>query len=87
MHWYFNVPSLVKRRSNARDGFPWTHPANAFANEYSYNKGALPVCDAMSERAAILTIASVLTDQDVDDIITAFQKVSNALAPQLEAAQ
>jgi dTDP-4-amino-4,6-dideoxygalactose transaminase len=87
MHWYFNVPSLVKRRSNARDGFPWTHPANAFANEYSYNKGALPVCDAMSERAAILTIASVLTDQDVDDIITAFQKVGNALAPQLEAAQ
>lgn len=87
MHWYFNIPSLVKRRSNSRDGFPWTHPANAFASAYDYNFGALPVCDAMSERAALLTIASVLTDQDIDDIIAAFHKVGHALAPQLESVR
>jgi hypothetical protein len=84
MHWYFNIPSLVKKRSNARDGFPWTHPSNGFASNYSYTKGALPVCDAMSERAALLSITSVLTDQDVDDIIAAFQKVGAAFAAREE---
>ena len=87
MHWYFNIPSLVHKRSNARDGFPWTHPSNAFAKDYGYTKGLLPYCDAMSERAALLTIASVLTDQDVEDIITAFNKVGHALASRAEAAQ
>jgi 8-amino-3,8-dideoxy-alpha-D-manno-octulosonate transaminase len=87
MHWYFNIPSLVHRRSNASDGFPWTHPSNAFAAGYSYAKGTLPVCDAMSERGALLTIASVLSDQDIDDIITAFNKVGHALAARAEAAQ
>lgn len=86
MHWYFNIPSLVKKRSNAKEGFPWTHPANAFAADYSYAKGALPVCDAMSERAALLTVASVLKDADIDDIIAAFRKVGNAFATYMKAA-
>lgn len=86
MHWYFNIPSLVKKRSNAKEGFPWTHPANAFAAEYSYAKGQLPVCDAMSERAALLTVASVLKDADIDDIIAAFRKVGNAFATYMKAA-
>jgi len=87
MHWYFNIPSLVKKRSNAKEGFPWTHPANAFAADYSYAKGALPVCDAMSERAALLTVASVLSDADIDDIIAAFRKVGNAFATYMKAAE
>ena len=33
----------------------------------------------MSERAAILSVASCLTDSDVNDIITAFRKVSRAV--------
>ncbi len=86
MHWYFNIPSLVKKRSNAKEGFPWTHPANAFATDYSYAKGQLPVCDAMSERAALLTVASVLKDADIDDIIAAFRKVGNAFASYMKAA-
>ena len=81
MHWYFNIPSLVKRRSLSRDGFPWTHPANAFSQNYSYEKGALAVCDDMSERAALLSIASVLDENDVEDIIEAFHKVGRALLP------
>lgn len=87
MHWYFNIPSLVKKRSNSRDGFPWTHPSNAFAGNYSFDKGALPVCDAMSERAALLSIASVLTDNDVADITGAFQKVGNAFASRQTVAR
>ena len=62
------APREPAKRSNARDGFPWTHPSNAFATEYSYTKGALPVCDDMSERAALLCIASVLTETDIANL-------------------
>lgn len=79
LHWYFNIPSLTERRSNSRDGFPWTHPANAFAAGYSYRHGALPFCDDMHARAALLTIASNLADEDVDDIVTAFRKVARSV--------
>ena len=78
LHWYFNVPSLTRKRSNSRDGFPWSHPANAFAENISYDRGALPVCDDLHDRSALLTIASTLTDTDVDDIIRAVRKVANA---------
>ena len=87
MHWYFNIPSLVKKRSNAHDGFPWTHPSNAFATSFSYERGELPMCDSLSERAALLTVMPVLTEQDVDDIIAAFRKVGNAFASQGKAAE
>jgi|LNAP01.1.fsa_nt_gb 8-amino-3,8-dideoxy-alpha-D-manno-octulosonate transaminase len=88
MHWYFNIPSLVKKRSNAHDGFPWSHPSNTFAAGYSYERGALPVCDDLSNRAALLTVSSVLTDKDIEDIIAAFRKVGNAFATShLKAAE
>ena len=37
MHWYFNNPSLVQKRSLSADGFPWSHPSNAFARDISYS--------------------------------------------------
>ncbi|MFX5358924.1 hypothetical protein ABTD15_19650, partial [Acinetobacter baumannii] len=67
---------LVNKRSIARDGFPWTHPANAFAKDYSYARGTLPNCDDLCDRSAILAISSILTDKDVEDIIAAFHKVA-----------
>ncbi len=79
LHWYFNIPSLVERRSNARDGFPWTHPANAFASGNRYTRGALPFCDAVHDRGVLLTIASKLSDADVSDIVRAIHKVSAVL--------
>jgi len=79
LHWYFNIPSLTQKRSNARDGFPWTHPENAFASDISYERGALPACDDLHDRSALLTIASKLSDADIADIILAFKKVANGL--------
>lgn len=76
LHWYSNIPSLVERRSNSRDGFPWTHPANAFAARYSYAHGALPTCDDLHSRGALLTVGSTFSDDDVQDIIAAFRKVA-----------
>ena len=77
LHWYSNIPSLVRRTSNSRDGFPWSHPANAFAAGYDYRIGALPACDDLHARSAILSIGSTLAEQDVDDIIRALRKVAH----------
>jgi len=79
MHWHFNIPSLVNKRSNSRDGMPWTHPANAFAIEYSYDRGTLPVCEDFMQRGALLTVGSTLKEHDVDDIIAAMRKVARVL--------
>ncbi len=79
LHWYFNIPSLTERRSNSHDGFPWTHPANLFARNYDYHRGALPRCDDLHDRSALLSIASTLDDRDVADIITAFRKVARVV--------
>ncbi len=79
LHWYSNIPSLVQKRSNSRDGFPWTHPANAFAEDFSYAAGALPNCDDLHARGALLAIASKLEDGDVNDIVMAIRKVAAAL--------
>ncbi|WP_234051750.1 MULTISPECIES: DegT/DnrJ/EryC1/StrS aminotransferase family protein [unclassified Xanthobacter] len=79
MHWYSNIPSLVHKRSNSRDGFPWTHPANAFGADYDYSAGALPHCDALHARSALIAIASTLTDADVEDIILAVRKVARVV--------
>jgi 8-amino-3,8-dideoxy-alpha-D-manno-octulosonate transaminase len=79
LHWYSNIPSLVHKRANSRDGFPWTHPANAFALEYTYGKGSLPTCDDYQARGALLTIASTLSEQDITDISTAIKKVARVI--------
>ncbi|KTC85509.1 DegT/DnrJ/EryC1/StrS family aminotransferase [Legionella brunensis] len=73
LHWYFNNFSLVKKRSLSADGFPWTHPKNEFSREISYQRGALPTCDDLHDRAALLTIASNLSSEDCEQIITAFK--------------
>lgn len=79
LHWYFNIPSLTERRSNSRDGFPWTHPSNAFAADLNYSHGALPVADDLHQRGSILSIASNLSPADIDDITAAFTKVATAV--------
>jgi dTDP-4-amino-4,6-dideoxygalactose transaminase len=79
LHWYFNVLSLTQKCSNSRDGFPWSHPANAFAKDYDYTRGLLPRCDDYAARGGLLTVASCLTQVDIDDIVAAFEKVAAAL--------
>lgn len=79
LHWYSNIPSLVNRRSNSRDGSPWTHPANAFGQAYDYKLGALPCCDDLHARGVLFAIASNLSEQDIDDIIRGMRKVARAV--------
>lgn len=81
LHWCDNIPSLVHKRSNARDGLPWSHPANAFAADYGYGPGTVPRCDDFQQRAAIMSMACATSDRQVEDVITAFRKVARALLP------
>jgi 8-amino-3,8-dideoxy-alpha-D-manno-octulosonate transaminase len=78
-HWHFNNLSLVHRRGVTPTGWPWNDPANAFAKEYKYSRGMLANCDDFAMRSILLTIASCLTDKDIDDIIRAYKKVADAL--------
>jgi len=79
LHWHFNNFSLVHRRSLSSDGWPWSHPANAFAKGYDYSRGSLPRCDDLAGRSTLLTIASCLTEKDIDDVVSAFRKVAAVL--------
>ena len=79
LHWYWNNLSLVNRRSLNGSGWPWTAPDNAFAKEYRYERGALPNCDDLASRSILLTIASCLNENDVDDIVHAYRKVAAAV--------
>jgi dTDP-4-amino-4,6-dideoxygalactose transaminase len=76
LHWYFNNMSLVNKTSISEEGFPWSHPDNAFAKHYSYTKGTLPYCDEMAKRSMILAIPSCLTEEHIQLIIKAFEQVS-----------
>jgi len=78
-HWYFKNSSLTERCSNASDGFPWSHPANGFAREYSYESGTLPCCDSLSQRTLLHSLSCRFEPRDIEDIIAAYRKVSAAL--------
>ena len=75
LHIYYNNSSLVNKTSISDDGGPWSHPANKDSN-YSYAKGTLPCMDDLIPRSSILCIPSVLTEEDIDDIVRAYHKVA-----------
>ena len=78
MHVYSNIHSLVGKHSNSPDGFPWTLEANK-RSVYDYGKGALPRSDDLMGRSIILPVPSVMTKQDVQDVIDGIHKVAGAL--------
>lgn len=74
LHIYSNIVSLVKKTSVDKKGFPWNLAENRDSKP-EYAKGTCPQADSLFERSVLLTIPSVLTKADEDDIIHAFQKV------------
>jgi dTDP-4-amino-4,6-dideoxygalactose transaminase len=74
LHLYYNIVSLVARRSVDKMGFPWNLVENA-DSEMRYEKGTCPVADDLFERSIIMSIPSCLSSTDEDDIIHAFRKV------------
>jgi 8-amino-3,8-dideoxy-alpha-D-manno-octulosonate transaminase len=78
MHLYYNVASLVNKRGISRVS-PWQMAENRDSAGISYAKGTCPHLDDLFSRTMILCVASNLTDQDVSDIIAAYQKVAAAI--------
>jgi 8-amino-3,8-dideoxy-alpha-D-manno-octulosonate transaminase len=74
LHLYYNIVSLVTRRSVDGRGFPWNLSENA-GSEMRYHKGTCPKADDLFERSIIMSIPSCLSSKDEGDIIRAFQKV------------
>jgi dTDP-4-amino-4,6-dideoxygalactose transaminase len=78
LHVYFNIPSLVHRTSVDKGGFPWSLAENQ-ASQTEYAKGTCPLADSLFERSCLLAIPSSLTEQDEQDIISAFNKVLSVI--------
>jgi 8-amino-3,8-dideoxy-alpha-D-manno-octulosonate transaminase len=76
LHLYYNIVSLVGRRSIDKSGFPWNLAENA-GSEQRFEKGTCPVADSFFERSIIMSIPSCLSPDDERDIIGAFTKVLN----------
>ena len=76
LHIYYNNNSLANKTSVSDDGYPWSHPANIDSN-YNYSKGALPQMDDLVSRSSIMSIPSVLTEEDINDIVRAYRKVAS----------
>jgi 8-amino-3,8-dideoxy-alpha-D-manno-octulosonate transaminase len=45
----------------------------------SYEHSLLPGCDRRHDTGALMSVASCLTDQDIDDIVTAYRKVARVI--------
>ncbi len=78
LHVYFNIPSLVHLTSVDNGGFPWSLAENQ-ASQTEYAKGTCPEADSLFERTCLLAIPSSLTEQDEQDIISAFHKVLSVI--------
>jgi dTDP-4-amino-4,6-dideoxygalactose transaminase len=86
LHLYYNISSLLQRRSVDGNGFPWQLAGNA-ALPQRYAKGTCPVADSLFERSIIMSIPSCLTAEDEDDIIRAFEKVLAHFCQPAKSAQ
>jgi len=80
MHVYYNIHSLVGKRSNSADGFPWTLPANK-QSDYDYHKGAMPQSDALMERSVIMSVPSIMTKRDITDTIRGIRQAAEVKLP------
>ena len=76
LHIYYNNLSLVEKRSLSAAGRPWTDSLNAFAANYEYKKGTLPVLDDLIERSSLLSIPPLLSIEAIDTIGAEFARAA-----------
>lgn len=78
LHIYYNVASLVNKRGLSAVS-PWQLAENRASANISYAKGTCPHLDDLLSRTMITCVASILTDEDVQDIIKTYRKVAAAV--------
>ncbi len=73
LHVYYNVKALVERRSNAADGWPWTHPSNAPLVR-QYGRGTLPKTDEFLAHGVSLPVPSLMTLEQEREYVALFRE-------------
>jgi dTDP-4-amino-4,6-dideoxygalactose transaminase len=73
LHLYYNNVSLIHKRGMNSAGYPWADPANAFAQDYTYDKGALPQADDLFSRTSLIEVPPVMTEDICDRVIQIFK--------------
>ena len=77
LHIYYNNVSLGEKRSLSAAGRPWTDPLNAFAADYEYKKGTLPVLDDLIDRSSLLSIPPTLSQKAINTIAAEFIRATS----------
>jgi 8-amino-3,8-dideoxy-alpha-D-manno-octulosonate transaminase len=78
IHQYRHMSNLLKKVPVTTAGCPWTCPFNQ-ESPMEYRAGMLSRSDDLLDRARMMNIPPIMTDQDEEDLIRAFQKVAAAL--------
>ena len=80
LHIYFKIPALVRKIGTDTRGTPWTLAENR-ESVYDYGRGACPRSDDLFSRTQLLTISSNLTEQDEEEMLSAFREVLGRVLP------
>ncbi|HBE04292.1 MAG: hypothetical protein A2096_03995 [Spirochaetes bacterium GWF1_41_5] len=73
LHIYYNVKSLVNKKSICGHHSVWELAENSFAADYRYSRGTLPYLDDLTERIVIFCQPSVYTALEKNVILDAFR--------------
>lgn len=71
----YMMPQILYKKTIDANGFPF----NQFPEEIHYSPEMCPVATDLMPRSCCISISSELTDQDIEDIICAVQKVAAAI--------
>ena len=79
LHIYYNVTSLVNRKSICGHHSVWELDENGWAAEYSYGKGTCPVLDSYVGRTVLFCVPSKLDPEQRSLVLEAFRKTCEQL--------
>jgi 8-amino-3,8-dideoxy-alpha-D-manno-octulosonate transaminase len=78
VHQYRYMTTFMSKKAVTTKGCPWTCPFNQESN-MEYSPDMLPRSNDILDSSMMLTIPPLLTDEDAEDVITAFKKVASEL--------
>jgi len=79
LHIYYNVSSLVNKRSICGHHSVWQYEENSWATEYEYGKGSCPDLDSYVVRTVLFCVPSRLSADQSTMILNAFDRSCKTL--------
>jgi len=78
LHQFRHLTNLLSKRPVTTGGCPWDCPLNAQSNT-NYSPDMLPKTNELLDRASMIPMPPLMTDEDARDVVVAFRKVHAAL--------